>query len=255
MNKLKVIAHRGYSGHYPENTLLSFQRAIDVGSDMIEFDITVTSDFVPIVIHDDKLNRTTNGKGKVRSVHYKTISSLDAGSWFDRDYRGEKIPLLQEVLEFTAKKNIALNIEIKPEAHDKRVSDKNIESQILPHLRQYRLIDRVIISSFSPSVLQRMRKLSETIPLAFLFEKKTKEVTDPFEFCRELSINVLNVPKNLGKKNFIIDAHNKNIEVNIYTVNSEKEMRDVIECEPDGIFTNFPERLQKLLSEISLPRK
>ncbi|MBE7412490.1 MAG: glycerophosphodiester phosphodiesterase [Leptospiraceae bacterium] len=249
MGKIKVIAHRGYSSHYPENTMLAFQRAVNVKADMIELDVTLTSDFVPIVIHDDTLKRTASVKGKVRNTPYATIQKLEAGSWFHRDYRGEKIPLLQDVLEFVANNPVELNIEIKSEAHDKRVSEKNIESQILPLLRNYRILNKTIISSFEPDILLRLRKLSENIKLGFIFDRKKGNIKDPFLFAKEIQAYSIHLHKRLIKKSIVERAKSENLQLYVFTLNKESDMEKMQKLGVNGMFTDYPERLQKLLSE------
>ena len=101
---MKIIGHRGYSAKYPENTLAAFQAAMDVGADMIEFDILLSKDNIPVIIHDDTLNRTTNGKGRVATYTLAELKKLDAGN-------GETIPTFEELLELTQKK-IFLHIEM-----------------------------------------------------------------------------------------------------------------------------------------------
>ncbi|MCC6274909.1 MAG: glycerophosphodiester phosphodiesterase [Leptospiraceae bacterium] len=249
MKEVKVIAHRGYSSHYPENTMLAFQRAIDVKADMIELDATLTSDFIPIVIHDDTLKRTTSGKGKVRNVSYNVIREFDAGSWFHRDYRGEKVPLLQDVLAHIASSPVSLNIEIKAESHDKRVSEKNIESQIIPLLRNYKILDKTIVSSFEPDVLKRMRKLSDKVKLGFIFDRKKGNISDPFQFAKEINAYSVHLQKRLIQKETIQKAIAADLKLYVFTVNKESDMEKMLKLGVDGMFTDYPERLLKLLSE------
>lgn len=249
MREVKVIAHRGYSASYPENTILAFQRAINVKVDMIELDVTLTSDFIPIVIHDDTLKRTTSGKGKVRNVSYNTIKELDAGLWFHRDYRGERVPLLQDVLELIARNPVELNIEIKSEAHDKRVSEKNIESQIIPLLRNYKIFEKTIVSSFEPDVLLRLRKLSDKIKLGFIFDRKLRNISDPFHFAREIGAYSLHLHKRLIKKESSQKSKAFGAKLFSFTINKESEMEAMFSLGVDGMFTDYPERLQKFLSE------
>ena len=96
---MKNIAHRGFSGKYPENTNIAFARAIELGADMIELDVTLSKDKIPVVIHDDTLERTSNGKGKVRNVPLEKLKQLDFGSWMHSNFSEERIPTLEEVLK------------------------------------------------------------------------------------------------------------------------------------------------------------
>ena len=110
-----VIAHRGFSGAAPENTLAAFKKAMEVDSDMMELDVRFSKDGQVVVMHDDTLDRTTNGRGKVSDYTLKELKQFDAGSWFAPQFAGEQIPTLVEVLEF-AKGRIPVNFEIKDES-------------------------------------------------------------------------------------------------------------------------------------------
>ena len=110
-----IIAHRGASAYYPENTLVSFEGAMALGADMVELDVQLTSDGEVVVFHDEKITRCTDGRGRIADHSLAELKKLDAGSWFDKKFQGEKIPTLAEVLN-VCKNKIAVNIEIKTEA-------------------------------------------------------------------------------------------------------------------------------------------
>ncbi len=121
-DEFTAIAHRGASAYYPENTMESFQGAIAMGADMIELDVQLTRDGEVVVFHDEKLTRCTNGKGRIADYTLVELKKLDAGSWFDKEYQGAKIPTLEEALSLCRDK-IAVNIEIKTEAVDENIRD------------------------------------------------------------------------------------------------------------------------------------
>ena len=121
--RTRVIAHRGFSGAAPENTIASVRAAINVGADMAEIDVTLTSDGYIVVIHDETLDRTTDGSGEVFQFTLAELQELDAGSWFDRSFAGEPIPTLDQVLD-EVEGRILLNVEIKSEAVDRGIVDK-----------------------------------------------------------------------------------------------------------------------------------
>ena len=124
-----VVAHRGYSGRYPENTASAFEAAIGAGADMIELDVCMTKDRVPIVIHDKTLERTTDGHGLVSELKLSKLKKLDAGSWFSPEFEGESIPTLEEIL-MQIRGKIPVNIEIKPESFESNDPADAIEKQI-----------------------------------------------------------------------------------------------------------------------------
>lgn len=108
-----IIAHRGASKYAPENTMAAFKIAYDDGADAIETDVHLTKDFVPIIMHDEDVKRTTNGKGLIKDLTYNQISSLDNGSWFNKSFSNERIPTLEKFLQWAYKKNIRINLELK----------------------------------------------------------------------------------------------------------------------------------------------
>ena len=117
INRPWVVAHRGYSGLYPENTASAFEAAIGAGADMIELDVCLTKDRIPVVIHDQTLERTTDGHGLVSEFTLSELKKLDAGSWFSPKFKGESIPTLEEIL-LQIRGKISVNIEIKPESYE-----------------------------------------------------------------------------------------------------------------------------------------
>jgi len=113
-NTVLVIAHRGASGYAPENTLAAFKRALALGATFIETDLQLSRDSHFVAIHDDTVNRTTNGQGKVHDLSLADLRRLDAGSWFGSEFTGERIPTLEEILEFSKKHDVVFYLELKP---------------------------------------------------------------------------------------------------------------------------------------------
>src|SRR5712692_10539889 len=109
-----VVAHRGASGHAPENTLAAFRKAVALGATFIETDLQLSRDAHFVAIHDEAVNRTTNGQGAVHGMTLTELRRLDAGSWFGSDFAGERIPTLEEILEFSKKNDVVFYLEIKP---------------------------------------------------------------------------------------------------------------------------------------------
>jgi len=136
-----IIAHRGYSEKYPENTLVAFQSALDGNADMIELDITLSRDREIAVIHDDTLERTTNGSGEVADYGLNELKALDAGSWFDERFSGERIPTLEEVFDLV-KGRTWINIEIKVSAYEPHFPMDAIERQVVELVQQKKCMIR-----------------------------------------------------------------------------------------------------------------
>jgi glycerophosphoryl diester phosphodiesterase len=239
-----VIAHRGFSGEAPENTLAAFRKAIEVGSDMMELDVHFSKDGQVVVIHDDTLERTTNGRGKVADHTLQELKKLDAGSWFGSPFSGEQIPTLQEVLEL-AKGNILVNIEIKNEyLGPYTISD--LADGALQEVKRSRTAKQVIFSSFFPSAVERIREGNSHARVALLYHKSwniLEEVTGGKPHP------VLNLRRSFLTEDKIAEVHERGLKVNTYTVNSREEMERFIRWGIDGIITNHPDRLINTLKE------
>lgn len=232
------IAHRGFKALYPENTMVAFRAAQKSGADMLEVDITLSQDGIPVVIHDTRLNRTTNGKGRVSAFTLSELKKLDAGSWFSEKFKGEHIPTLEEVLAF-AKDTIALNIEIKPEA----VGDTckgGIEEKTLNMVKAFGMENYVLLSSFNYSAIRHIKQLDGNIATALLYEKAYAEGKPPSEQVRAYKANAFNCDYRELTKKWMSDLKSNQIPVFIYTVNDEVKLKKYVEWGVDGVFTDNP---------------
>jgi len=168
------IAHRGHSACYPENTLAAFNGAIDAGAHMIELDVCLSKDRHLVVIHDETVDRTTNGTGAVKALSMDQLDRLDAGSWFDPRFNTERLPTLTQVLD-AAKGHLLVNIEIKPEAFEADGPTDAVERQVLSLVREKNMLDEVLVSSFEWQMLENLRKLEPGIALGLLAEAPADE--------------------------------------------------------------------------------
>lgn len=150
-----IIAHRGDSAHAPENTLAAFRAAIAAGADMVEFDVGLTRDLVPVILHDATLDRTTDGRGKLSAHTLDEIVRLDAGAWFGPQFAGERIPSLDAALDLLTGR-IQINIEVKPEVLE-QVGPEQAAALVLDPVRARGLLAAVLFSSFAPAVLDAIR--------------------------------------------------------------------------------------------------
>ncbi len=245
-----VIAHRGSSGNAPENTLVSFRKAIEMGADFIELDIHLSKDGELIVMHDETVNRTTNGKGKIRELTLAEIKGLDAGSWFNEEFKGVVVPTLGEVLELTklvstskTKEGFPRLCKILIEVKGTSQKYPGIEKKLLDLLINNNSLSQCIIQSFDPGILGQLNKLDSSLNLHLLvigglFPKKIpsyiKAINPNFHFATEKKINKL---------------HLQNRKIFVWTVNEEKKMKKMIEAGVDGVISNYPERLIKLIKK------
>jgi glycerophosphoryl diester phosphodiesterase len=168
------IAHRGHSLRFPENTMAAFKGAIQAGAHMVELDVSLSKDRQLVVIHDDTVDRTTNGSGAVRSLTLKQVSRLDAGSWFDARFHKERLPTLAQVLD-AVKGHLLVNIEIKPEAFEAHGPADAVERQVLDLVREKKMLADVLVSSFEWQILENLRKMELEIALGLLSESPADE--------------------------------------------------------------------------------
>lgn len=245
--KVMVIAHRGFSGVAPENTIASFKKAIEVNADMIELDVSLSKDNIPVVIHDQTVNRTTNGKGKVSEFTLSELKKLDAGSWFKPEFSEEKIPSLEEVIRLV-KDKIMLNIEIKSYSVKKSSEQSGIEYQVVKLIEKYDIGSQVLISSFSKLAVKRIRELNPDIPVALLHRFTiNKPLIKNYD---NIGIYSFNQGKRFFSKKTMNLIHKTGIKLNLYTVNQEREMKKFVKFGVDGIITNYPDKLIQVMDEL-----
>ncbi|SMO91389.1 glycerophosphoryl diester phosphodiesterase [Gracilimonas mengyeensis] len=243
-----VIAHRGASAYHPENTMSAFRAAVDMGAEMIELDVLLSKDGVPVVIHDETLERTTDGRGKVEDYNLRDLKKLDAGSWFSSGHKGEGIPTLEEVLNF-AKGRIAVNIEIKTEAVTDSLNG-GIEEKALKLVYKHKMQDYVLFSSFDYRAIAHLRELDVDISTALLYEKSQSEKREPKELVSDYKANAFNCSQRQFSKKWAEQLNEQGIPVFIYTVNKTQQMRKVIELGASGIFSDKPDVLKKLVDNL-----
>lgn len=241
-NGFIIIAHRGASAYYPENTMTAFQAAADMNAEMIELDIMLSKDGVPVVFHDALLDNHTNGKGEISAYTLAELKQLDAGSWFDPSFAGERIPTLEEVLEFAAG-TIALNIEIKTEA----VTDDlkgGVAEKCLALVRKYGMEEHVLFSSFDYRAVQHLKELDSNIPVALLYERKQAGKRTPSQLMTDYNADAFNCSFRQLSKKRLADIKAHNIPVFVYTVDKVSRMRKLLSRGVTGIFTNKPDVLR-----------
>lgn len=239
-----LIAHRGYSSRYPENTLVAFEKALDAGVQMIELDVTLSRDRKLVVIHDETLDRTTNGRGKVRDHSLAELKRLDAGTWFSVRFSGISIPTLEEVLRMAAGR-AAVNIEIKPEAYEAGHPADAVEFQVWDLLKRLGMTGDVMVSSFDARVLSGISRMESPPALAYLTEGEG--ASQALAVCRKINAFSWNVDHRYLDPPRIEDAHATGFRVFAYTVNSPGRFRRLLEMGVDGIFTDDPGAVEAAL--------
>jgi glycerophosphoryl diester phosphodiesterase len=229
-----VIAHRGASGHAPENTLGAFKRAVALGAAFIETDLQLSRDAHFVAIHDDTVNRTTNGQGKVSELTLADLRRLDAGSWFGSEFTGERIPTLEDILEFSKRHDAVFYLELKP------TGSWGGEHALISALRQTGEIARTIVISFDAGILGALRKIEPTLMTGLLFDG---QIDRPLERALEIGARQLAVRGDLVTPALIAEARKKDLQVVCWTVNQPAHMRMLIEAGVAGIMSDYPDRL------------
>ena len=242
-NRTLNWGHRGASGHAPENTLSAFLLAADMGANGIELDVHLSADGEAVVIHNDTVDATTNGSGRVSSLTLEELRSLDAGSWFSPGFAGERLPTLQEVFDAVGHR-LFINIEIKVERGHHPLDQ---EAEVVRLIEDNQMVDRVIISSFAPSSLRRTRKMNPNIPLGLLYSDK--ETTWLPTLLRWLGVpfDALHPRFGMVDARYVKRARQGGKRVNVWTVNTADDMRRMRDLGVDGIITNYPDVLDAVL--------
>jgi len=164
------MGHRGFPTRYPENTMVSFRAAVDAGAQLVELDVTLTRDGQVVVMHDDTVDRTTDGRGFVADYTLGTLKRLDAGSWFHPGFAGERVPTLKEVLE-KIDTRVVINIEIKSHRTTDAARKGKVVQGVLTDVLDADAEERVLVSSFDPMVIKRVKQVYATIPVALIAER------------------------------------------------------------------------------------
>ena len=237
MKKIVNWAHRGASGHAPENTLAAFQRALVMGADGIECDVRESRDGELVVFHDPTIKRLTGKVGRLQDLTSSEIKKLDVGSWFSPSFKGEAVPTLVEAIE-RVPPPFLLNLEIKSASPVKIVE--------LIHERE--ISGRVVVSSFNHPLLAQIRKLDPALPLGFLVDREPWKTV--FREALKLNVVSLNVSAKRIAPYRIDQAHKEGLEVHLFTVNQVDQMALFIQMGVDGLFTNYPDLLARLRAEM-----
>jgi glycerophosphoryl diester phosphodiesterase len=238
-----IFAHRGASAHAPENTIAAFDLALEHHADAVELDVQLTADRHLVVIHDRSVQRTTGGDGNVSSMRLEEIKGLDAGSSFNASFRGEPIPTLEEIFARYRGK-MYLNVELKNETSPWN----DLPDRVVQLVDRFKVGDEVLISSFNPLAILRVRRLNPDIPVAALAYRSWRG-----EPVRRLAgipfrTQALHVDWRDVNEELVARAHRNNQRLHVYTVNNVIEIQKLAAMGVDGIFTDDPQLASQTLS-------
>ncbi len=238
---MKVIAHRGYSSQAPENTMAAFGKALDVGNTHWELDVQMTKDGEVVVIHDETVDRTSDGEGLVKDLTLDQLRQLDFGSWFDEAFTAERIPLLSDVLQTASEHDVWLNIELKTGI----VQYPEIEQRVIDLIHQYDMGQQVAISSFNHYSLKKVKEICPAMPIGLLYMAGLYE---PWHYAARLGAEALHPLYRSIVPEIVAGAKAAGIALRPFTVDEPALIQRMIAAGVDGIITNYPERAAGLLA-------
>lgn len=239
-----VIGHRGAMGHAPENTMTSFEQALGLGADMLEFDVRLTKDGLPVIVHDANLDRTSNRSLNVADLNAKDLLELDAGSWFDLRFAGERIPRLSTLLKWTATKKtksktpLCFFVELKVDGDESR--REQLIRAVLKELKEHNVLQRSVLISFDEPSLLLARKISPTTATGFLY---SDFLYDALDRAKGLKVNHILPRKDRVTGDLVEEAHDAGMAVVAWTADRLDEFRKLVVWQVDAIATNYPDRL------------
>jgi glycerophosphoryl diester phosphodiesterase len=237
-----VVGHRGAMGHCPENTLASFERGLELGADWIELDVHLSRDGALVVIHDETLDRTTNGRGAVRDKSLAELKALDAGSWFGADYAGQRIPTLDEVLAWARRRNTIVDIEIK----NAPVYYAGIEAAVVEVLHRHDMTEQVIVISFDHAAVQRVKTLDSRIATGVLYAGRP--VDAGVGMARQAQADAVLPHWAYVTADDVAAAHAAGLSVAPWASSDPAVLRHLIAAGVDAIGTNHPDVLRDVLA-------
>lgn len=230
-----LIAHRGVPTFFPEHTLPSYKKAVELDADYIEIDLRMTKDGHIVSFHDKTLDRTTNGVGDISSFTLSELKKLDAGSWFSSEFAGEQVLTIEEIIDsFGDDTNYYIETRL--------VNEKPVmEEKLLEVLSKKDVLDNTVIQSFSPESLQKVKAINNEIPLTLLlFDRDVPEVN--FEQVKNYADNVGPNGDVIDEK-FVDDAHAQGLGVHVwfYRDKEKQQMEQILSYGVDGVFTDYLE--------------
>ncbi|MEW6622011.1 MAG: glycerophosphodiester phosphodiesterase [Bacillota bacterium] len=234
--KKRLLGHRGVPGEAPENTLVSFKRALDLGIGGVELDVQLSRDGHLVVCHDETLDRTTSGRGYIKDITLTEMKKLDAGSWFHKRYACEQVPVLEEVLDLFKGQDFLLNIEIKSGI----ILYPGIEEKLIKVMEDYKVMDKCIVSSFNHYSLVKIKELCPAVKIGLLYYAG---LVDPWEYALRLKAYSLHPFYPSVTEAMIKKSAAQGIKVIPFPVNKEKLIKTFLEWGVEYVITDIPHKL------------
>lgn len=240
----KVIAHRGASALAPENTISSLKLALEAQADIIEIDVHLSKDNQVVAIHDNTLNRTTSGRGRVRDFTLMELQELDAGSWFGKNFCGQYIPTLKEVLQLPTE-NAKVNVELKGSLKEYPL----LPEKVVEVISGCDAANRCVITSFNSEFLEKINAIAPKLELG-----EIHYMHFPYKWNSRIKkfASEINPLWYFVSKSFVNKAHERGIRVHPWTINNKFVVSRLLKLNVDGMITNDPQRLVQILKERGL---
>ena len=238
----KNVAHRGFSSHYPENTMLAFEHAVAAGCEGIELDVQLSKDGQVVIIHDEMVDRTTDGTGLVRDYTLEELQKFNAAAKFASPCQPQHIPTLREYFEFMKDKPQFTNIELK----NGIFVYPQLEEKVLELIREFKLEDRTAFSSFNHYSMVKCKKLAPHIPTGLL---TSSWIVDAGAYGQKLGADYINAQYCSFTPENIQEIEDHGLGCNAWTVNREEDLRRLIAAGITSVITNFPDLAGKILKE------
>ena len=229
------IAHRGFSGKYPENTLLAFQKGIEAGADGFEFDTHLTRDGEIVIIHDERLDRTTNAQGFVKDYTLEELRKVDASKPFPEcGFCG--IPTLREYFELIRGRDLITNIELK----NGIFWYEGMEEKVIAMIREYGVEEQIVLSSFNHYSIMKCKKLAPELKCGFL---DSSWLVNPGEYTKSRGVECYHPSFRSLDEATVAEVHSHGIEINTWTVNETEDIQRMFDLGVHSVITNFPDRV------------
>ncbi|MDO5535281.1 MAG: glycerophosphodiester phosphodiesterase [Propionibacteriaceae bacterium] len=235
----EVWAHRGASGYAPENTLPAFELALEQGADGFELDVQLTRDDEVVVIHDETLERTTDGHGWVADHSLDDLKKLDA-SYGNAKYAGTQIPTLAEVFDLVRDSGARVNIELK----NSEIRYKGLEERVLALVESHQMASRVVLSSFNHYSLRHLFGLGTTLPLGALY---ADPLWKPWQYAGRLGATAVHPSVSATRRKIVEKCHEHGLSVHVWTVNEPADLKRLLGLSVDAVITDYPNVARALI--------
>lgn len=236
--RLLNIAHRGFKGSFPENTMLAFEKALEAGADGIEFDVHLARDGEVVIIHDERVDRTTNGTGRVQDHTSRELAALNAAALYP-ELPPQGVPTLRDYFGFVRDRDVVTNVELKTGVY----WYEGIEDRVYGLIREFGLRDRIIVSSFNHRSIMRMKALDPAVVCGLLVDCW---LLNPADYVGSLGVECYH-PSVYGlHRKDVEELHRRGIRVNPWFLNEPRDFAEVVGLGIDGIITDYPDVIRAL---------